>query len=645
VSFISPLNHLPLAYIGPGAGFAFLGSFLTLLLSLAASLASLLLWPFRMLRRILRKDAGMRTARVKRLIFLGLDGLDPAFTEKLMAAGKLPNLTRLKEEGSYRRLRTTFPALSPVAWSTFATGVNPARHNIFDSPNRDLQSCAPEPFSASVRLGQGKVSRPTVEMKRKSEPFWKILGHHAIESTILRVPATFPPDDFNGRLLSGTATPDLLGMQGGFSLFTRRPGLISLEGGNRYPLVEAGGTLAGELAAFGDSILFAILDPEGEPSLEIQGEVYPLKSHEYTPWIRLEFGPVHGIARFLVTHTGEDFSLYATAVQIDPENPALPISHPGYYATYLAKLLGSFSTLGMAEDTSALNEGAIDEDDFLLQTRLIQSEREEMFFSALDHQQSGVVACVFDTSDRVQHMFYRYLDPAHSVGRHSGVIERMYCDMDRLVGRTLEHASEHTAVFVLSDHGFCSFRRGVNLNSWLSENGYLTVDNGAIDWPRTRAFTVGLGGLYLNVRGREAQGTVDPADISGLSAELISHLAGLRDEATGQIAIQNVYAAKGIYSGPYLNAAPDLIVGYARGYRASWDAALGKVSTHIFEDNLKAWSGDHCVDPPLVPGVLFSNQKIDAEDPGIEDMAPTALQFFGIQPPEWMEGKSVIHFA
>jgi predicted AlkP superfamily phosphohydrolase/phosphomutase len=645
VSFLTPLNHLPLAYIGPGAGFAFLGSFLTLLLSLAASLASLLLWPFRLLRRLLRKDAGMRAARVKKLIFLGLDGLDPAFTEKLMAEGKLPNLTRLKEQGSYRRLRTTFPALSPVAWSTVATGVNPARHNIFDFLNRDLRSYAPELSSARVRPAQSRFSRPTVEMKRKSEPFWKILGRHAIESTILRVPVTFPPDDFDGRLLSAMATPDLLGTQGSFSLFTRRPGLTSFEGGNRYPLVEVGGTLAGELAGPGDSILFAILDPEGEPGLEIQDEFYPLKPHEYTPWIRLKFGPVHGIARFLVTHTGEDFSLYATAVQIDPENPALPISQPGYYAIYLAKLLGSFSTLGMAEDTWALNEGAIDEDDFLSQAKLIQSEREAMFFSALDRQQSGVVACVFDTSDRVQHMFYRYLDPAHQVGRHSGVIARMYHDMDRLVGRTLEHASEHTAVFVLSDHGFCSFRRGVNLNSWLYENGYLTLDNGAIDWPRTRAYTLGLGGLYLNVRGREAQGTVDPADAAGLSTELISHLAGLRDGATGQIAIQNVYAAKAIYSGPYLDAAPDLIVGYARGYRASWEAALGKVSPHVFEDNVKAWSGDHCVDPYLVPGVLFSNQKVDAEDPGIEDMAPTALQLFGIQPPEWMEGKSVIHFA
>ena len=198
------------AYIGPGAGFAFLGSFLTLVLSVLATIASLLLWPFRIVRMAIRRRRGMRMARVKKLIFLGLDGLDPELTETWMAEGKLPNLARLREQGSYQRLRTTFPPLSPVAWSTFATGVNPAKHNIFDFLNRDLRSYAPELSSAKVRpsrrvLRIGKfeipLERPSVEMRRKSEPFWKILDRHGVGSTILRVPVTFPPDDFNGRLL------------------------------------------------------------------------------------------------------------------------------------------------------------------------------------------------------------------------------------------------------------------------------------------------------------------------------------------------------------------------------------------------------------------------------------------------------------
>src|SRR5580698_3655566 len=123
--------HPVFAYIGPGAGFAFLGSFLTLTLSVLATIASLLLWPFRMVRMVTRRRRGMRAARVKKLIFLGLDGLDPELTERWMAEGKLPNLSRLREQGSYQRLRTTCPALSPVAWSTFATGVNPNREMKF----------------------------------------------------------------------------------------------------------------------------------------------------------------------------------------------------------------------------------------------------------------------------------------------------------------------------------------------------------------------------------------------------------------------------------------------------------------------------------------------------------------------------------
>lgn len=653
-----------IAYIGPGAGFAFFGSFLTLVLSVLVSAVSLLLWPFRMLWRAVRGRRGMQKAHVKKLIFLGLDGLDPTLTERFMAEGRLPNLSRLKEQGSYRRLRTTFPALSPVAWSTFATGVNPAKHNIFDFLNRDLRTYAPELSSSKVWPGQKMLrlwkfriplSRPSVEMRRKSEAFWKILGRNSVESTVLRVPITFPPEEFQGRLLSAMCTPDLLGTQGSFSWFTLQdPTGEYVEGGTRYQLIQTKDGFEGKLRGPSE-IPFVIHDASS--TLEIQGQTFELERGEYSPWIRLRFGAVHGIVRFLLKETGPALSLYATPVQIDPENPALPISHPSYYAIYLSKLLGSFATLGMAEDTWALNEGAIDEDAFLKQAHSIQSEREAMFFNALKHTRRGMVACVFDTTDRVQHMFYRYIDPARGVSsdsRHSNVIEQLYCDMDRLVGETQKFVDNDTALFVLSDHGFCAFRRGVNLNAWLHQNGYLALQEGrttggdyfdGIDWSRTRAYTFGLGGLYLNLRGREAQGIVEPAEAVALKAELIGALTGLKDQETGDIAIARVYAASSIYQGPYLSAAPDLIVGYAAGYRTSWGAAVGRVSREVFEENSKAWSGDHCVDPVLVPGVLFSNWKVDAENPGIEDMAPTALGLFGIHPPGWMEGKPVIHFA
>ncbi len=585
------------AYIGPGAGFAFLGSFLTLILSVLAGLASLLIWPFRMMWLILRRKRGA----VKKLIFLGFDGLDPKITERMMSEGKLPHFSRLKNQGGYRRLRTTYPALSPVAWSTFATGVNPAKHNIYDFLSRDLRTYAPE-------LSSARVTRKAVEMRRKSETFWKILGRNLVSSTILRVPITFPPEEFNGRLLSAMCTPDLRGTQGTFSKFPGDAGELTGPEGECIPFRVSAGVL------------------------EIQGQRLPLGAGEYSPWVRLKFPSARGIARFLQTQNG----VYVTPVQIDPEAPALPISHPRYYATYLAKLLGSFSTLGMAEDTWALNEAAIDQAAFLDQAALIQKEREAMFFSALERTRHGVVACVFDASDRVQHMCFN----------DAPVIEALYRDMDRILGQTLPYVDTDTAIFVLSDHGFCAFRRGVNLNAWLLREGYLTLDGepgdylAGIDWARTRAYTFGLGGVYLNLRGREAQGIVAPEQADTLRRELAERLSGLCDD--GAVAIARAYLSTDLYRGPYLGAAPDLIVGYADGYRASWDAAVGKVTDEVFVNNTKAWCGDHCVDPHLVPGVLFSNRPLHAQDPGIEDMAPTALRLFGIQPPAWMEGSSVV---
>ena len=630
-----------LAYIGPGAGFAFIGSFLTIVLSLVASLVSLLIWPFRALWLAMFRKGKLGKASARKVIILGLDGLDPKLTERWMAEGKLPNLRRLAEQGYYRPLRTTFPPLSPVAWSTFATGVNPGAHNIFDFLNRDLRTYAPE-------LSSAKVTSSGVELRRKSKPFWEILGSYGIGSTILRVPVTFPAVPFAGRLLSAMSTPDLRGTQGSFTWFSSDVDRSAVEGGMKLPLEKAGNGWRGSLPGPEKSSVDFRIEraEEGRWALAIAGKLYQCPVGEYSPWIRLRF-PAHGIVRFLLTHIEPQISLYVTPVEIDPERPDLPISHPAHYAVYLAKLLGSFATLGMAEDTWALNEGAIDEDAFLKQAKLIQAEREAMFFSALDHTKRGVAACVFDTTDRVQHMFYRHMG---SESRYRRVIEDLYCDMDRIVGRTLRYVAKDTVVFVLSDHGFCSFRRGVNLNTWLRENGYLTLAENrteggeyfdGIDWSRTKAYTFGLSGVYLNIQGREAQGIVAPEDVAALRAELIEKMTGLQDERENQVAIKEVYDSTRIYHGPYLDAAPDLIVGYAPGYRASWSAAVGKVTATVFEDNDKCWSGDHCVDPSVVPGVLFSNQKWQDLNPGIEDMAPTILRLFGVNPPKWMEGRAL----
>jgi len=278
-----------------------------------------------------------------------------------------------------------------------------------------------------------------------------------------------------------------------------------------------------------------------------------------------------------------------------------------------------------------------------------------MFFDALEKTPQGLCACVFDTTDRVQHMFWRYLEEGHPAAKdvptdqRPQVIQELYARMDELIGRVMKKIDDDALLLVISDHGFKSFTRCVNVNAWLHQNGYLALKAGKtesgdwfedVDWSRTRAYTMGLNGLYLNIKGREREGVVAPGGESdALKEELRSKLHGLVDSTSGKVSITGMFDCDGVYAGPYVDNAPDLIVGYGAGFRASWDSVMGKVTGVIFEDNVKAWSGDHCVDPRLVPGVLFSNRKITVEKPAIVDVAPTMLQLFGLKLPGYFDGK------
>jgi predicted AlkP superfamily phosphohydrolase/phosphomutase len=336
----------------------------------------------------------------------------------------------------------------------------------------------------------------------------------------------------------------------------------------------------------------------------------------------------------------------------------MAIGYPAVYPIYLAKKQGPYATLGLAEDTWGLSEQVLEDEHFLQQCTDIDREREAMFFDGLDKVPEGLCVCVFDGTDRMQHMFWRYLDAAHPARptevpvRFQTTIEDLYVRMDQLVGRTMARCENHpTLLMVLSDHGFNTFRRGVDLNRWLEENGYLVVHEtqrdqdylAGIDWSQTKAFAIGLTGIFLNLRGKFAQGIVEPGDeAQQLRDEIAGRLARLVDPKTGDAAIKRVYQAIKAYRGPYKENAPDLIVGYAEGYRVSWDAAVGRTSHTLFHDNLKAWSGDHCVDPSVVPGVLFCNHAISSESPRLLDLAPTVLDLFGCPIPEYMDGKPLV---
>jgi len=675
-----------LAYIGPGAGVALLSSFLVMLTTMVVVIFSLLLMPFRLLWRTIRRKKRLKPW-VKRLIVVGLDGQDPQITERFMKEGKLPNFAKLAEMGCYRRLRTTFPSLSPTAWSSFATGTDPAKHNIFDFLGRDTRTYLPVLSSAHIgdverflKIGKYRIplKKPELRLLRKSKPSWTILGEHEIWSTVLRVPITFPPEQFHGAQLSAMCTPDLLGSQGTFFLYTTRPAETKFKEGGIRVALPAGGerfetSVKGPENAFLHSKpplevpMSIVLDRAARQArVQLDGTAVDLKEKELSDWITLSFKAAPGIkvsanCRMMVTEMGEHFSLYMTPLNIDPENPAMPISHPSYYATYLAKRIGPYCTLGLAEDTWALNEGVIDDATFLKQAYDIDREREQMFFVALDRLRKGTLTCVFDGVDRIQHMFWRYFEKGHPAARgagangHADAIERIYRHSDELVGKVMGRLRKGDLMMVVSDHGFASFRRGVNLNAWLLSKGWLALKEGGdgtaewlrdVDWSRTRAYALGLTGMFLNIEGREAKGIVKPGDEAArVKAEIMAALKGLRDTGTGETAVNEAFDTAKLYSGPYLPNAPDLIIGFNAGYRTSWDGATGVVSGPVFEDNTKAWSGDHCIDPRLVPGVFFASRKIDRKDPSLVDIAPTVLRLFGLDPPAHMDGKPLYERA
>jgi len=673
------------AYIGPGAGFAVLGSFAVIFVTMILAGVSILAWPFRTLWRMIRHRRKSKPL-VKRTIFVGFDGQDASITERMMAEGKLPNFSKLAERGCYRKLRTTFPSITPVAWSSFSTGTNPGRHNIFDFLDRDPRTYLPRLSSAHIgsvekflKIGKLRIplKKPDIRLLRKSKPWWTILGEHNIWSTIIRVPITFPPDKFYGAQLGAMCIPDLLGTQGSFMLFTTRPEEEAFqEGGIRVTLSPNGSDSSFEATIQGPENAFFAGNPPMELPLSIDVDrtsgsakavindtEFELKAGELSGWVKLEFKvipgmKVSGLTRIMLTEAGEHVSLYMSPINIEPGKPAMPISHPSYYSSYLEKKIGPFATLGLAEDTWALNEKVTDDGTFWTQTQDVDDEREQMFDIALDRLRSGALVTVFDATDRVNHMYWRYTEDGHPAAagtddpEYSDAIERQYIRNDGIVGRALSKINDDDVLFVLSDHGCTSFRRGVNLNAWLLKEGYLALKEGAdpsqpwlqsVDWSKTKAYAVGLVGMFLNIRGREAQGIVEPGEeAKAVKRQIAANLQGLVDTETGDIAINEAFDTDTLYRGPYKGNAPDLLMGYNHGYRISWDCASGVVAGEVFEDNVKAWSGDHIVDPRLVPGILLCNHDVLSDDPHIVDLAPTVLTLFGVRPEAHMDGNPLL---
>ena len=611
----------------------------------------------------------------KRIIVLGFDGMDYRVARDLMAGGRMPNFSRLAATGSFSALGTSTPAQSPVAWSTFITGLDPSGHGIFDFIHRDPTTTAPylsttKTESASRTLSIGSWTLPLssakVTLLRDGEPFWNVLEEHGVSTTIIRMPANFPPSGTATRELSGMGTPDILGTYGTFSYFSSAPGSTSrtVSGGRTVAVDVVDNIVRSDLAGPDNpfrtpvrqvTLPFTVYIDGQAPiaKIAIGDEERVLKVGEWSDWIPIEFPlmplqSVRGICRFYLKQTKPSLELYASPVNMDPLAPAMRLSTPASYTASLARTSGRYYTQGMAEDTKALSEHLLTRDEFLRQAKLVGDEVTKQYWSVLDNFSDGLLFYYFENLDQVSHMMWRARDPEHPAydattdAPYARVVEDLYVAFDQIVGETLQRMPPDTTLVVMSDHGFTSWRRAFHLNGWLRDHGYLAVRDASeggdpgllqnVDWSRTRAYGLGLNGLYLNLAGREHSGIVAPEDRAKLIEEIRTALLQTTDPQTARAAITKVFVGGEQRAGAgHSERAPDLIVGYAEGTRVSNESALGAVPPGVFTDNTSEWSGDHCMDPEAVPGILLTNRRFQQVPVALDRLAAAILAEFGIR--------------
>jgi len=604
--------------------------------------------------------------KYSKILLIGIDGMDPKIVDKLISEGKLQNFKKLKEQGSYTTLGTSLPPHSPVAWTSIATGTNPGKHNIFDFIRSNRERQLPELSLAKSKTG---ISGTDYESYVKAEPFWRITSQAGIPTTVIRWPMSFPPEEVEGNLLSGLGVPDIKGLLSGYTFYTTSDFDPDAESSKKTVAVEnLGGviktSISGPNIRKGNDITsvnvpLKIDFDKASATITVQDSEYPISVGGWSGWIRLKFKAglfknVYGICKAYIVSTEPEFNMYVTDIQIDPENPLLSISYPETYSKELAQKIGLYNTLGIPEDTNALIDGKITDETFLEQCDQIEEERDKMFWEEFEKFDKGVFAFVYDTSDRVQHTHWddKALEEHDKLVVNQAIID-YYVKKDEFLGKVLNKIDDKTALIVLSDHGFTSFEKNVDINSWLSKNGFMTLTQQPaenqygelfefVDWEKTKAYSLGFNSIYINVKGREAKGSVEESEREKVVEELMQKLGKLTDPETKEKIIANLYKREDAYQGDYVQEAPDIMIGFEPGYRMSWQTAVGGATPKVVFDNKKVWNGDHLVDPEFVPGVLFTNFKINNRNPNQKDIAPTILNLAGLKIPEGIDGKSLL---
>ncbi len=628
--------------------------------------------------------------QVNKAIVLGMDGLDPKLLRRFVEEGKLPTFKRMMERGHFGELQTTMPPQSPVAWASFITGCNPGGHGIYDFIHRDPTTFTPylstsrsypaessfEIGSWSLPLGSGRV-----DLLRKGPALWDSFEAVNIPAVIYQMPANFPVvGKGKTKSISGMGTPDLLGGYGTSTYYSSIP----VQGSDHFTAVRVERVRArnhkietkiiGPQNAFrttGESAEIPLTihrDPTNPIlSLNVQGQELILKQGEWSDWvpIRFDFIPLFastsGIVRFLAKEIHPDFKLYMSPIQIDPLEPSMPIANPTGYSAEVAQAIGRFYTQGLPADIKGLSEGALTDAEFLQQAKIVLNESERAFDYELARFREGFLFFYFSSPDQCEHMMWRNMDSTHPLYRPDslpevhGAVEFVYRRMDDCLRRALEKVDSATLMMVMSDHGFSQFTREFNASTWLVEQGYTAVTNRSklheskffeyVDWGKTQAYALGINGIYLNLAGREKQGTLKSSDADRVRKEIISKLEQLTDPATGKPVVMKAYDAREIYNGPYTSLAPDILVGYHGDYRSSDESVLGQFPKEILADRTNKWAADHCMDPRVVPGTLLTNWKCSADKPGLWDLAPSILTAFGLPVPKEMSGKVVLEKA
>jgi predicted AlkP superfamily phosphohydrolase/phosphomutase len=689
--------------------------------------------------------SGAVFAEKRRVVILCFDGVDAALVEKQMAAGKLPHLAALKAKGGFTPLLPPIPAQTPVSWSSFSTGLDPGSTRIFDFLKRDPKTLTPtfaiaeeteKPFLlggangavagavvflivallpqvfarragraaflvAGIALAVGAFvivrrdvpeKQPVAINNRQGQTLWQTLGAAGKKAVVIRMPVTFPPDQFaDGELLSGLGVPDLSGRIGRPSFYTSDP-FFAPKGGNDFSielvrLDSNEGTIAtkitgppakyfGKPQAWLDATLRLTVDSDrGGLTIETSGARLHLRNGEWSDWVRLSFPAnalvtLHGMAKFHLLASAPEIGLYLSPVNFDPRAlpPGFAITSPAAFARSLVSSAGLFKTMGWAIDTWSIQSGTIDEKTFLEDVEQTVASERKILDTVLADKSVDCAVQYFEFPDRVSHIFWRFRDPQHpaynaALARTYGdAVEKSYDTMDAIVGQAQEKLTPSDILLVASDHGFATWRRSVNYDTWLVQNGYLGLKGEAqrknldelfshgtfwdsVDWSRTRAYAMGLGEIYINVAGREKQGIVAPgAEYERVRNEIIERLSTLTDAKSGARAVSRVVRREEAYKRFDPNLIPDLFVLNTAGFRVSWQSSLGVPTPDLFEDNTDVWSGDHCsVDPELVRGIFFSSIPLHGKGvPSILDVEPSVLALFGVAPGEQKDGTAFL---